>query len=182
MNENNERPHINYALVEDTRPALYTAMKYWGKKPHNIWRQFVERYCPLAGTILDPFAGSAIAAFEAIKIQRKVIAFDLNPLTAFIVEVLTSEFDEARFVESHEYISDLIERDPVYQRHYTREYGGQKGTVFNYRWLDGEVAQIAIEIPSNKKTKAGKRKKGKRYFVNADPPDKRKANGSIDLA
>lgn len=23
--------HINYALVEETRPAMYTAMKYWGK-------------------------------------------------------------------------------------------------------------------------------------------------------
>lgn len=22
---------INYALVEDSRPPLYTAMKYWGK-------------------------------------------------------------------------------------------------------------------------------------------------------
>ena len=27
------RPDINHALVEDTRPPIYKAMKYWGKKP-----------------------------------------------------------------------------------------------------------------------------------------------------
>lgn len=24
--------HINYALVEDVRPAMYKPMKYWGEK------------------------------------------------------------------------------------------------------------------------------------------------------
>ena len=28
--------HLNHALVEDTRPPMYMAVKYWGKKPHNI--------------------------------------------------------------------------------------------------------------------------------------------------
>lgn len=181
MTDQGPRPHLNYALVEDTRPPMYTAMKYWGKKPHNIWSQFIERYCPPEGTVLDAFAGSAIAAFEAVKIQRKAIAFDLNPLTAFIVEVLTSEFDETTFVEAFEEISSSIEKDPVYIRHYSREYKRQKVVVFNYRWLSGEVVQLAVEIPSKKKTKTGKAKKGKRYFVRADDSDKKKAKAIHNL-
>lgn len=176
-----DQPHLNFALVEDTRPPMYTAMKYWGKKPHNIWSQFIERYCPPGGTVLDPFAGSAVAAFEAVKIQRKAIAFDLNPLTAFIVEALTSEFDEALFVKAFEKISSTIEKDPVYIRHYTKEYKGQKGIVFNYRWLSGEVVKLAVEIPSEKKTKTGKPTKGKRHFVNADDSDKEKAKMKNEL-
>lgn len=181
MIEQDTRPHINYALVEDIRPPMYTAMKYWGKKPHNIWGQFIERYCPPEGTVFDPFAGSAIAAFEAVKIQRKAIAFDLNPLTAFIVEAITSEFVEASFAEAFEKIFSVIESDPVYIRHYTREYKGQKGIVFNYRWLSDKVEQLAIEIPSGKKSKIGKNKKGTRYFVNADDADKKKAKGMQNL-
>ena len=111
MTNQTARPHLNFALVEDTRPPMYTAMKYWGKKPHNIWGQFIERYCPPEGTVLDPFAGSAIAAFEAVKINRKVIAFDLNPLTAFIVEALASKFDEALFIEAVVKISSTVEKD-----------------------------------------------------------------------
>lgn len=169
------RPHINYALVEDTRPPMYTAMKYWGKKPHNIWSQFIERYCPPNGVILDPFAGSAIAAFEAVKINRRAIAFDLSPLTSFIVEVLTSEFDEPAFVAAFEKIIATVEKDPIYTEHYTKDYKGEKGVVSNYRWLSGEVVQAAIKIPSNQKTNKGKAKQGKRYFVSADDDDKKKA-------
>ena len=63
--------NINYALVEETRPPIYTAMKYWGKKPHNIWRKYIENYTPQKGIFLDPFSGSAISAFEAVKAGRK---------------------------------------------------------------------------------------------------------------
>jgi 16S rRNA G966 N2-methylase RsmD len=157
-------------------------MKYWGKKPHNIWSQFIERYCPPEGTVLDPFAGSAIAAFEAVKINRKAVAFDLNPLTAFIVEALTSQFDESAFAQAFGKISSTIEKDPVYIHHYIREYKGQKGVVFNYRWLSREVVQLAVEIPSGKETKTGRPQKGNRQFVNADDSDKKKAKGMRDLA
>ena len=35
---------IDFALVEAKRPPMYTAMKYWGKKPHNIWGAYIENY------------------------------------------------------------------------------------------------------------------------------------------
>ena len=81
---------IDYALVEGKRPPIYTALKYWGKKPHNIWRRYIETYTDPKGVYLDPFSGSAISAFEAFKAGKKAIAFDLNPLTEFIIEVLPS--------------------------------------------------------------------------------------------
>ena len=27
---------INFSIPEETRPSIYSAMKYWGKKPHQI--------------------------------------------------------------------------------------------------------------------------------------------------
>ena len=84
---------IDFALVEAKRPPMYTAMKYWGKKPHNIWGAYIENYTSENDVILDPFSGSAIAAFEAVKCGRKAIAFDINPLTSFIIKVYsTSQF------------------------------------------------------------------------------------------
>ena len=74
--------HLNYALVEDSRPPMYKAMKYWGKKPHNIWQEFIECYCPENGVVLDPFVGSGVAAFESVVKNRKAIAFDINPMSA----------------------------------------------------------------------------------------------------
>lgn len=176
MPKQDNQPHINYALVEDTRPPMYTAMKYWGKKPHNIWGEFIKRYCPEDGVVLDPFAGSAVAAFEAAKASRKVIAFDLNPLTSFIVEALTSRFDETSFLIAFNQIANEIEKDPVYIHHYTKEYNRQTGTVANYRWNLDEVVKVALEIPAEEVAQNGKKKKGERHFVTADNQDKENAS------
>lgn len=139
--------HLNYPLVEEPRPAIYTAMKYWGKKPHNIWAKYIENYCPPGGLVLDPFAGSAIAAFEAAKHGRTAVAFDLNPLTSFIIEVLSSEFDEAKFSSAVKAIEDKISSDPIYRYHYTKNYAGECATVYNYRWLGKEIDKVAIKTP-----------------------------------
>ncbi len=181
MSEQLQNPHINYALVEETRPPIYTAIKYWGKKPHNIWSKFIERYCPVEGAVLDPFAGSSIAAFEAVKINRKAIAFDLNPLSSFIVEVITSKFDKGKFIDAFNQIALAIERDPVYIDHFNKKYNGKNAVVYNYRWLSDEVQNLAIEIPSIEKTKSGKIKKGERYFLSADSSDKKKAQSMDSL-
>ena len=83
---------IDFALVEEKRPPMYTAMKYWGKKPHNIWNEYISVYTNEDGTVLDPFSGSAIAAFEAVKCGRRAIAFDINPLTSFLIEDYSTVF------------------------------------------------------------------------------------------
>ena len=147
-------PDINYALVEGVRPPMYRAMKYWGKKPHNIWSQFIERYCPPDGTILDPFVGSGIAAFEAVKLGRKVIAFDLNPLSSFTIEVLASSFDEDAFLSSFDRIAAVIENDSIYQEHYMRDVAGVRATVFNYRWNHDEVVRVFAKIGAGKKARS----------------------------
>lgn len=120
------RPEINYPLVEETRPQLYRAMKYWGKKPHNIWAQYIDRYTPPGGLVADPFAGSAIAAFEAVKLGRKALAFDLNPLSAFIIEVTASgaKLHEKAFHDRAMRIREAAEATDVYQQNFRRTRRG----------------------------------------------------------
>jgi hypothetical protein len=177
----NTRPHINYALVEDTRPPMYTAMKYWGKKPHNIWAKFIERYCPPNGTILDPFAGSAIAGFEAVKNHRKAIVFDLNPLTTFIVKVFTANFNQAAFLDAFKQIISVVENDPVYIQHYTKTYQGRTGVIYNYRWLEGKIEKIALEIPSMQTEQTKKHKQGARHFLDVDNVDRINSQNMVNL-
>jgi DNA modification methylase len=112
---------IDYALVEDTRPPIYTAMKYWGKKPHNIWREYVSHYTPEQGLVLDPFSGSCIAAFEAVKAGRKAVAFDLNPMSAFMIEVLSSDYDHDAFQKKVVAIVSKVENDSIYKTLFTSE-------------------------------------------------------------
>ena len=134
--------HINYALVEGTRPPMYSAMKYWGRKPHNIWNDYIAHYCPPDGVVLDPFVGSGITAFEAIKLGRKVISTDLNPLSSFVIEVMTAPFDKVTFRKAVKSIVDTIEVDPIYQEHFVRQISGKHCVVYNYVWNRGQVKHV----------------------------------------
>lgn len=141
---------INYALVEEKRPAMYTAMKYWGKKPHNIWNAYIQAYTPDNGIILDPFAGSAVSAFEAVKAGKKAIAFDLNPLTSFIIEVYSTNFDFERFRESVTRICNKISRDKVYREYFTikcTNCGYEFADFQNFKWENGNIYECGIVCP-----------------------------------
>ncbi|MDR2645239.1 MAG: hypothetical protein LBB44_04580 [Endomicrobium sp.] len=166
-----KREELNYALVEDVRPPIYTAMKYWGKKPHNIWRKYIENYTSGDGLYLDPFAGSAISAFEAVKANRKVIAFDLNPLTSFIVEVFSSNFDRKSFMAAVDSIIITIKNDPIYKKYFMPKSRSNNDIeeVVCFKWDRGEMYEIGIQ--KNNDTK----KRSIRYI--AKPTD-----GDIDVA
>lgn len=143
--------HINYALVESTRPPMYRAMKYWGRKPHNIWSDYIEHYCPEDGIVLDPFMGSGISTFECLKKGRKVISTDINPLSAFVVEVLTCDFDKGTFIKAVEKIKADILSDDIYQEHYIKTTAeGAKLTIYNYIWEKGLVTKVRMKSDDNK--------------------------------
>lgn len=89
--------HINYALVEKTRPIMYKAMKYWGKKPNNIFRTYIENYSKPNEVVLDAFAGSGVCPLESIQIGRKTIAVDLNPIATFMTKILATPLNINKF-------------------------------------------------------------------------------------
>lgn len=147
---------INFALVEEKRPPIYTAMKYWGKKPHNIWREYIKNYTPENGLYLDPFAGSAISAFEAVKAGRKAIAFDLNPLTSFLIETFCTDFNKDKFSVEVKKIVEEVKKDKVYQEYFytkCRKCGSNLAVAQSFKWENGDIYEIGVECSDCKKDK-----------------------------
>ncbi len=139
---------INFALVEGVRPPIYKAVKYWGKKPHNIWREYIQNYTLEGGSYLDPFAGSAISAFEAVKAGRKAIAFDLNPLTSFLIEAFCSPFEKETFEKEVHQIMTAIQDDKVYQEYFytkCRKCHSPSAVIQNFKWKDHQLYEVGIE-------------------------------------
>lgn len=142
---------VNHALVESTRPEIYRAIKYWGKKPHNIWRELIESYCPPGGLVLDPFAGSAISAIEAVRAGRKAAAFDLNPLSSFMIEVYASSFNENEFRQAVQNILDEVGALQNYKENYTFRFREKEWIVKNFHRKDGLVEKVAAECVNGKR-------------------------------
>ncbi len=141
-----EKSDIDFALVESKRPPIYTAMKYWGKKPHNIWREYIENYTPKDGIFLDPFSGSGISVFEAAKCGRKAISFDLNPLTSFIHEVWSSSFDLEKFENKVEDIIKEIEKDKIFIKYFSTNsrFSKEKSIVQSFKWKNGSIYELGV--------------------------------------
>jgi tRNA G10 N-methylase Trm11 len=127
---NKPQNDIDYALLEVTRPPIYTAMKYWGKKPHNIWSEYIRNYTPENGIFLDPFCGSGISIIESLKLGRKTIGFDLNPLSSFVIDVYLSEFNFEKFNQAAKLIINKVSQDQIFQKIYL--YNDEQ--IHHFKW------------------------------------------------
>ena len=81
--------HINHALVAKAHTPMYLIHKYWARKPHNVVHEYIKNYTQEDEIVLDPFCGSGVTPIEAIKLGRKGIGFDLNPV-AILISKLTA--------------------------------------------------------------------------------------------
>jgi adenine specific DNA methylase Mod len=93
------KENINYVIIESARSQMYRFMKYWGKKPHNIFREYIDTYSNPNEVVLDPFSGSGVCPLEGVQIGRKVIGIDINPIAIFITQMIARPFHEKKFME-----------------------------------------------------------------------------------
>lgn len=128
---------INNALVELKREPIYTAMKYWGKKPHNIWASYIENYTPKQGVFLDPFCGSAMSALESLRLGRKTLAFDINPLSSFLLKVYTTPFDFIAFKKQALRVIESVRSHSIYEKLWAYD-----GEFHNFKYDDGLIYEI----------------------------------------
>ncbi len=79
--------HLNYAILAKAHTQMYLMHKWWARKPHNVVHDYIERYTSKGDIILDPFCGSGVTPIEAIKMGRKAIGVDLDPIATFITQM-----------------------------------------------------------------------------------------------
>lgn len=107
-------PHINHALVAQTHPPMYLIHKYWARKPHNVVRQYVEHYSRSLEIVLDPFCGSGVTCAEAIRLGRKAVGIDIDPIATFITRLTAvpknKQDYEAAFVTIQQNVRDTINK------------------------------------------------------------------------
>ena len=74
---------------EDTRYLTHDLHPYPAKFIPQIPAHFITRLSMPGDVVLDPFGGSATTAVEAVRLGRRAISFDANPLAALIGRVKT---------------------------------------------------------------------------------------------
>ena len=103
-----ERPIVSHPYARKFHTSIYRMHKYWGRKPPNVIAEYIEKNCPKNGITLDPFIGSGTTAFEAIKLKRKVIGIDINPLAIFITKTTLTPVRLSQLKEAFNYIINEV--------------------------------------------------------------------------
>lgn len=97
-------------ITAEPHTPPYKIHKYFARRPWNVFSQLIEIYSNPKDTILDPFMGGGVTIYEGLKLNRKVIGFDLNPLSIFIVKnMIKKSEDLTKFDQTYSEIKKYIE-------------------------------------------------------------------------
>lgn len=152
----------NLRIVPKSHPSHYMLHKYWGRKPHNLVREYISIFTEPGDTVLDPFMGSGGVVIESNKIQRKGMGVDLNPMACLIVdETLKKNVDYDKLEKEFKKIIDSIPEE-VIDLTYTKDPGGESRLIDNAVWENGELKRIKYYAD------------GVRILKDADSVDKKK--------
>ncbi len=102
---------INYPMVARPHEAIYRMHQYRARKPENIVRQYIEHYTNKNEIVFDPFVGSGVTAIEAIRLERKAIALDLDPIAILITRVTAKPIDLKKVDQTYKNIKNKIDNE-----------------------------------------------------------------------
>lgn len=110
--------HAN-PIAAERHPKRYESHKYWGRKPANIVRRYLEHYSGPGQLVLDPFCGSGVTLLEALALDRHAVGYDLNPAACFIAETLAANPVDlpALHRAGHEILRQIEPAFPYYKVH-----------------------------------------------------------------
>jgi len=92
-----KKPPVERALKNT---PTYNMIRFWGRKPWNLVRAYIESYTKPHGIVLDPFAGCGVVAIESLKTKRRVIYNDLNRYCRFIARTSAISVDLIKLKEA----------------------------------------------------------------------------------
>jgi len=75
-----------FTKVLDAKPhtPVYTMHKYFARRPWNIFHELILHYSSPGEIVLDPFCGGGVTVVESLKLGRRVVGVDVNPIAAYI--------------------------------------------------------------------------------------------------
>lgn len=136
--------------------------KYWSKKPFNLVAKYIERFSDPGDLVLDPFCGSGVTVVESVRLCRKALGFDINPVAVFLTKMGLESVDIDRLKESYEAIES--ETVPFIEELYSTECpncANENALATHYIWQDGSISEVWVSCAVCRTSKVTK------------PPDRR---------
>ena len=104
---------IDHGVIAYPHTAVYKMHRYFARRPWSVFNELIRHYSNPGSIILDPFCGGGVTVIEGLKLRRKVIGVDLNPMATFITRMEAIDVDleklKKAFLEIEKTVKDEIQ-------------------------------------------------------------------------
>jgi adenine-specific DNA methylase len=88
-------------LVEaKAHTPVYMMHKYFARRPWNVFNELISHYSSPNEIVLDPFCGGGVTLVESLKLGRRTVGVDINPLATYVTKMQIKPVDLDSFRES----------------------------------------------------------------------------------
>ncbi|MEO0118546.1 MAG: DNA methyltransferase [candidate division WOR-3 bacterium] len=105
---------IDHGVIAYPHTPVYKMHRYFARRPWSVFNELIRHYSNPGSIILDPFCGGGVTIVEGLRLRRKVIGIDINPMATFItkMEVIDVDLEEIKkaFKEIEKSIKEEIEQ------------------------------------------------------------------------
>ena len=82
-----EKKPISKVIQAKPHTPVYKMHKFWARRPYNVFAELISHYSDPGDIVLDPFCGGGVTVVESLRLRRKVVGVDVNPLATYITEM-----------------------------------------------------------------------------------------------
>jgi ribosomal protein L11 methylase PrmA len=148
-NGNGEQP--------ETYKGIYAMHKYWSKKPHNLVANYITQYSNGGEVVLDPFCGSGVTIIESVRLDRRAVGIDINPIAAFSTIMGLKHIDIKALKKNFETLQHEIEAE-IDKLYYTEcpKCGYSNALATHTIWENSKPQELWVECSACNTSKSVK--------------------------
>jgi len=130
-----------------TRSPLYDMHSYWSKKPYTVTSEYIRHFTDENDIVLDPFCGCGVTNTEALRLRRKTVAVDINPLAIFVARQMSKPAKLANMQNAFRAIKRQIQKkiNALYEIECPKCRSNAIAKYFV--WNNNKLSEVVYECP-----------------------------------
>ncbi|UCG04106.1 MAG: DNA adenine methylase [Candidatus Heimdallarchaeota archaeon] len=145
-----EKEAINGALPTSGHLPMYVMHKFFARKQEDVIREYIQAFSKKEEIVCDPFCGSGVMIGEAIRLGRKAVGIDINPVSIFITKnTLKHISDLNRIIEEFHRIKAEVKTDITRLYQTTCRNCGKNIAAICFTWKDKDPIDVRYECPEH---------------------------------
>ncbi|MHA1267100.1 MAG: DNA methyltransferase [Candidatus Helarchaeota archaeon] len=144
--------HINEPLPTAGHSPMYLMHKFFARKQADVIREYIRCYTNEGDLVIDPFCGSGVVIGEALRLNRKVIGIDINPVSIFITRNTVKSIASELIIREMERIQDDLSKKikGLYLTH-CRKCKNRSISAICFTWIDNQLKDVRYQCPEHGK-------------------------------